>query len=186
MTSSSITSSSDLQKEFDQFFLLSDLLSQLFIVFGWVERNTDHNLRGTSIFSIGPMKRRGGALPHDSVSLYKTRSNFDSDDLYTDYVKRHIVPGMRVRARVSDNRVSKGDMGKCQSLLSNRPYCEVVWDNHRESILCLHNLEIMDNVSPSDESELLKMYVHCKYMYTCLSFVIWNDVHVIRLNCWPC
>ena len=138
---------SNLLQDFNHFSLLFELLSQLFIMFGWVERNTDQTLyRGNSIFSSESLSgKRGGMLPHKSLasSSFKTRSDFDSNSSYFSYVSSRIKAGMTVRSRVNRGMVYVGDIGEYVNHIEGIPLIDVCWKNIGSMTMQFHEIELV-------------------------------------------
>ena len=146
-------------EDFNHFSLLFELLSQLFVMFGWVERNTDQNLyRGKSIFSSGSLSgKRGGMLPRKPLpstsSSFKSRSDFNSNSSYMSYVSSRIEPGMTVRSRVNKEFVHMGDIGKYVGQFAGPmrglPFIEVLWEDVGMMVVQPYEIELVGRDSSS-------------------------------------
>ena len=111
LLSTDVNNTSSISNDFNSFSALFHLLSELFIIFGWVHNNKindDVTQKGSSIFTGTLLENR---LPTASQTAYKTRTNFSSDREYGQYLESIIQPGMRVRARVGYSPVREGDVG---------------------------------------------------------------------------
>lgn len=160
ITSSSKPLSTELKWDFEYFYSLSNLLSQLFAIFGWVDNNqyTDHTQKGVSIFT-GPSKGTSSQKP--SPGNYKTRSDFGNDFQYENYIKSVIKPGMRVKARQRYKSVKRGELGefrRCNTSNSpsRTPSAQVYWDSLKDTCWVFwYHLEIVGDSITEEKSKLV-------------------------------
>ena len=123
-----------LAEEFEYFSNLFQLLSELFVAFSWTEHQMKRifgddpfiKVRGQSIFS-GDAPSMPLALARQK-KMYKTRTDFATNDEYGQYVKSILSPGMRVRARVSYESVVEGDVGEYCRTNDGTPPAQFTWE----------------------------------------------------------
>lgn len=161
---SSLTTSNthipSLSTDFNYFSSLFHLLSDLFTIYGWVgdEKTDAHSsLKGLSIFTGTSPPGRAADVSKNSKP-YKSRRDFMTDSEYGQYMKSMLQPGMRVRARVSYESVTEGDVGTYRRTNEGIPPAHVDWDGLGEPYwVYWHYIEIIDSSVSLENGKFVKV-----------------------------
>lgn len=134
---------------FELFHAFTQLLCHILRIFKWYKIPVGGAGEGDVVgrpIVLGQSKRM-----RLRKKVYKTRSDFQSDSEYGDYVKSVLKRGMRVKAIRSYDGVEEGDMGtfQCASEAAMSP-ARVMWDNYGSLIYFpWHNVEIVPSKEES-------------------------------------
>ena len=151
------------QESFKLFHAVNQLLWDILRIFKWYKIPAggagEGNVVGSPIV-LGQSKRM-----RLRKKVYKTRSDFQSDSEYGNYVKSVMKRGMRVKAIRSYDGVGEGDLGTFQSGSDSAVVpARVMWENYGSLIyFAWHNLEIV----PTKEER--GIYYESKCTYVCIS-----------------
>lgn len=94
---------------------------------------------------------------HNSKSIYRNRTNFDSDAAYEVYMQSLVSPGMRVIVRESHAGLNEGDIGTycgvgrsgSGSSFVGAPIAEVEFEGAEVKLVMLNKLELLEGASGS-------------------------------------
>ena len=123
-----------MDEEFEYFSNLFQLLSELFVAFGWTEHQVKRIFGDDPFFKVRGQSIFTGDAPNMPLALarhkkmYKTRGDFATNDEYGQYVKSILITGMRVRARVSYESVVEGDIGEYRQTNDGTPPAQFAWE----------------------------------------------------------
>ena len=140
--------------KFEAFHRMFQLVTELFSVFSWHDADCvqpNSGLKGTSIFTGTTATNVAASALKKTRCAFKKRSDFQSDQEYAQYVKDSIRPGMRVKAIVTYESVSKGDMGVYHQTDNRTPPAQFAWDGlgGETSWVYWHQVELL--AQESDE-----------------------------------
>ncbi|XP_040409898.1 cullin-9-like isoform X3 [Cygnus olor] len=131
--------SSRVKQEFEFSMAMAGLIVELLRAMGWEHshepeppaRQEAKPRTARSIFQHGAASctaaQAAPAPPPKEPSAFKTRSAFPSRSSYVEYVRAHLVRGMRVRLLEDYEQVSAGDEGEFRQSNDGTPPVQVYW-----------------------------------------------------------